>query len=191
MSNYHILTQEIQNGNKRAAQVVFHIPVPAAGTNEADISWRDAVVKEQGGASNIVSVLPDITTQEDSDMKAGALIEQVKTVRFSTVNLTNPQRKAEIETYFNTLTVEQRAALTEGDVVNKYKDLKIAKMVKTHAETASKPVEERPAPTVVNINPSGGRPSGADEDDAKYTKEFGRAQETGDWSKVLGLKGYL
>ena len=103
MSNYHILTQEIQNENKRAAQVVFHIPVPGAGTNEAGISWRDAVVKEQGGAANIESILPDITTQEDSDMKAGALIERVDTVRFSTVNLTNVQRKAEIENYYSEL----------------------------------------------------------------------------------------
>lgn len=104
------------------------------------------------------------------------------------------EHRPEIESYFNTLTVEQRAALTEGDVVNKYKDLKIAKMVKAQTDAAVKPVEERKAPTVININPGSGTPSGADEDDLKYAKALGRAQETGnnkDWSKVLALKGYL
>lgn len=96
-----------------------------------------------------------------------------------------------IESYFNTLTVEQRAALIEGDVINKYKDLKIAKMIKTQVETASKPAEERPAPTVVNINSGGGRPSGADEDDAKYAKALAKAQETGNFTEVLSMKGYL
>lgn len=99
--------------------------------------------------------------------------------------------RPEIESYFSTLTVEQRVALTEGDVVNKYKDLKIAKMLKTQTDAAVKPVEERIAPTVVNINAGSGRPSGADEDDAKYAKDFARAQETGDWTKVLAGKGYL
>ena len=41
MSDYHILVQEVQNGHRRAAQVAFHVPVPAAGTNEAGISWRE------------------------------------------------------------------------------------------------------------------------------------------------------
>ena len=99
--------------------------------------------------------------------------------------------RTEIETYLNTLTVEQRNVLIEGDVVNKYKDLKIAKMIKTQAEAATKPVEERPAPTVVNINSGTGRPSGADEDDAKYAKAMSKAQETGNFSEVLALKGYL
>jgi len=112
MSNYHILTQEKK---KRSIRVVFHIPVPAAGTNEAGISWRDAVVLEQGGSVNIVSVLPDITQQEISDLKAGELIEKLETVRFSTINLTNVQRKEEIETLFNqtkaSLIAEKQIAL--------------------------------------------------------------------------------
>ncbi len=101
------------------------------------------------------------------------------------------EHRAEIESYFNTLTVEQRAVLTEGDVVNKYKDLKIAKMVKAQAEAAAKPVEERKAPTVVNINAGGGPPSGGDDYDAKYAKAMAKAQETQDFTEVLGLKGCL
>ena len=41
-----------------------------------------------------------------------------------------------IEAYFNTLTIEERSALIEGDVINKYKDLKIAKMLKAKADAA-------------------------------------------------------
>ena len=100
--------------------------------------------------------------------------------------------RQEVENSFLSLPIEQQAAIGMGDMVNKYKDLKIAKMKQTSADAANKPVEERKAPTVVNINAGGGgRPSGADEDDAKYAKDFSRAQDTGDWSKVLEHKGYL
>jgi len=97
MSDYHILTQDAK---QKTVQVVFHISVPAAGTNEAGLTWREAVVKEQGGAANITSILPDISTQEDSALKAGELIEQIETVRFSSTNLTNQERKTQIEAAF-------------------------------------------------------------------------------------------
>jgi len=96
--DYHVLSQD---DKRKTIQVVFHIPIPAAGTNEANVSWRDAVVQEQGGADNIASVLPNITTAEESDMKAGALIEKQTSVRFSSTSLTTAQRKAQIEAEFN------------------------------------------------------------------------------------------
>lgn len=101
MSNYHILTGDIE---KKTITVVFHIPVPAAGTNQANLSWRDAVVKEQGGASNIVSALgTDVNPTEDSQLKSGALVERQQTIRFSSVNLTSNQRRVEIEAAFTQL----------------------------------------------------------------------------------------
>lgn len=100
MSDYHILTLD---PHKKTVQVVFHIPVPSTGTNLAGITWQEAVVKEQGGASNIVSVLPGITTEEESALKAGAIIERVESVRFSSTSLTDSQRQAEIEAAFKKL----------------------------------------------------------------------------------------
>ena len=97
MGDYHILTQDPK---KKTVQVIFHIPIPSSGTNAAGISWQDAIATEQGGASNIVSSLSDIASEEESALKAGALIEVVKTVRFSSTNLSNDERKAEIEAAF-------------------------------------------------------------------------------------------
>lgn len=122
MSNYHILTQE---KNKKNIQVLFHIPIPSTGTNEAGISWRNAVVREQGGADAIDSQLIDISAAELSALKAGEIIEKITTVHFTSVNLTNAQRKAEIEATFNALTssiiVEKQISLEwigyAGDVI--------------------------------------------------------------------------
>lgn len=100
MGDYHILTQD---DKKRTISAVFHILVPIAGTNEAGLTWWQAVVGELGGSAAIVSVLPGISVAEDTQLKAGKIIEKVETVRFTSVNLTKGQRKAEIEAYFNEL----------------------------------------------------------------------------------------
>lgn len=121
MSNYHIRTQE---DKQKAARVVFHVPVPATGTNEAGVAWRDAVVAEQGGSANIDSVLPSISAEEDTQLKAGEIIELTQTVRFSSINLTDGQRKTEIEQAFSalesSLIAEKQVTLKwigyEGDV---------------------------------------------------------------------------
>lgn len=94
MSDYHILKQA---RDKKTINVVFHISIPAGGTNQANISWHDAIVLDLGGAAAIVSVLPELVgSQEETDMKAGTLVEVPDTVRFSSINLNNDQRKAEI-----------------------------------------------------------------------------------------------
>ncbi len=98
--NYHVLTQDDQ---QKSISVIFHIPVPSTGTNQAGVTWRDAVVKEQGGADAISSALPDISTEELSAMKSGALIEVQRTVYFSTPNITNAQRVIEIGQFYNGL----------------------------------------------------------------------------------------
>lgn len=103
MSDYHIRTQDIE---KKSANVVFHIPVPGTGQNEAGLTWREAAVREQGGSENIASILNDISPEETTKLKAGEVLEIPKTVRFSSKNLTPAQRKAEIETAFSNLKTE-------------------------------------------------------------------------------------
>lgn len=105
MSDYHILEQA---RDKKTISVVFHVAVPAGGTNEANIPWGDAIVLHLGGAAAITSVLPDVTgTQEETDMKTGAIIEIRGEVRFSGVNMTNSERRVEIEAaYINAAAAE-------------------------------------------------------------------------------------
>lgn len=93
MSDYHIL-----NTSKDLKTVggVYHIPIPATD-NVVGVSWQDALVLSLGGADAITSVLADITPAELSAMKAGSIFEKVGSVRFSSTNLTNPERLAEVE----------------------------------------------------------------------------------------------
>jgi len=98
MADYHILTQAVK---KNTVQVVFHIPVPAVGTNEAEILWRDAIVLEKGGSDNITSVLSDILPEELTLLKSGALLEVPTSVRFNSVNSTTAEKKAKIEEEYN------------------------------------------------------------------------------------------
>lgn len=100
MADYHILTQD---SHKTSVNVVFHIPIPAGGTNQAGISWRETIVKEQGGSVNINSVLPDIEAAELTSMKSGEVFEKQESVRFSSINLTPSERKAQIEGRFTTI----------------------------------------------------------------------------------------
>ncbi len=104
MSTYHIRAQDKKG---KTVDVVYHIPVPAAGTNQAGVSWRTAVVSEAGGSSAINSVIPVVVgTAEETSMKSGAIIEQVETVRFSSINLSNAQKQAEIEAKYTALSSE-------------------------------------------------------------------------------------
>ena len=111
MSDYHVLTQDPK---RKTVQVIFHIPVPSSGTNAAGVSWQDAMVKEQGGTSNIVSRLSSLSSEEESALKSGALIEVVKEVRFSSTNISNDKRKQEIETAFEKV---KKAVLAEKQIV--------------------------------------------------------------------------
>jgi len=61
------------------------------------VSWQDALVLSLGGADAITSVLTDITPAEESAMKAGTIFENNTTVRFSSLDLTNAERLAEVE----------------------------------------------------------------------------------------------
>ena len=104
MSNYHV--RQMQE-NKKMVKIVFHIPIPGGGTNQAGISWQAAVVLDQGGQDAIETVLPEIQgTAEETSMKAGELVEVQEWLRFSSTNLTNAQRKAEIEARYMELAAD-------------------------------------------------------------------------------------
>lgn len=109
MSDYHILNTDV---NLKTVSCVFHIPIPAAN-NAVGVSWQDALVRSLGGADEISSVLTDITSAELSAMKAGSIYENVATVRFTSLNLTNAQRLAEVEAAY---TEAKNAILTEKQI---------------------------------------------------------------------------
>lgn len=96
MSDYHIRSTDLR---LKTVSTVFHIPIPATN-NAVGVGWRAALVLSLGGADAITSVLSDITTEELNAMKAGSIYENVATVRFSSLDLTNAQRLAEVETAF-------------------------------------------------------------------------------------------
>lgn len=99
MPDIHILTQD---KDQRTVNVVFHVPVPIT-LNEAGITWQAAVVKEAG---EITSVLLDIDPAELTSLQAGALIEKVENVRFSTTGLTNAERLQEVKDQYNIVSAE-------------------------------------------------------------------------------------
>lgn len=99
MSNYHVL---MQAKDQNTVNVVAHLPVPAT-LNTAGLTWQQAVVQEAGGADNITSVLPDIDPVELADMKSGALVEKVESVRFSSIYLTNAQRLQQVKDWYGAL----------------------------------------------------------------------------------------
>lgn len=93
MSDYHILTTDIR---LKSVSAVFHIPIPASN-NAVGVGWRAALVLSLGGSDAITSVLTDITPEELNDMKIGSIYERLTTFTFSSTNLTNSQRLAEVE----------------------------------------------------------------------------------------------
>ena len=109
MSDYHILNTDVK---LKTVNVVFHIPIPATN-NAVGVSWQDALVLSLGGADAIDSVLTDITPAEESAMKAGSIFENVATVRFSSLDLTNAQRLAEVETAY---TAAESGVLAEKQI---------------------------------------------------------------------------
>lgn len=121
MSNYHIRKT---SDDLKTVSVVFHVPIPDAN-NTVGVNWRSALVLELGGADAISSVLTDISTEEESAMKAGSIYEVSRTVRFSSLNITNAERLAEVEAAYTTtaseMIAEKQVTLNfmgkDGDVV--------------------------------------------------------------------------
>jgi len=119
MSNYHIrdIMYERNSSIVKTVNVVFHIPIPT-GNNAVGIAWRTALIAHLGGASAIKSVLLEVVgTQEEIDMKAGAILEKSCTVRLPSRNLTDAQRLAEVVSAF---TAEKNMELTTKQIQLKY-----------------------------------------------------------------------
>lgn len=93
MADYHI--REVAE-NKKTINIVFHLPIPATN-NIVGIAWRTALVNHQGGADAITSEILDIASEDLAALKAGSLYEKSITMRFSSIDLTNAERLAEVE----------------------------------------------------------------------------------------------
>ena len=108
MANYHILKKTADN---RFADVYVHLSIPATQTvagaalSDATLTYQRAMKesqeKEQGTIASVVpgtdAVIPPATTSELADMQAGKLYEYRYLFRFSKLNLTDAQRRGEIE----------------------------------------------------------------------------------------------
>ena len=98
--NYHLGVMDVE---KKGIQVIFHIPIPGTGTNLAGIQWRDAIVRWLGGSTAIKSALIDITTDENTALKSGAIVEVQEYFVFTSTALTDGQRGAQIIARYNAL----------------------------------------------------------------------------------------
>lgn len=99
MSNFHIREQSL---DEKTIRIVCHISVPGTGNNAALIQWRTVLMNYMGGASQISSIVPEVQgTQEETDMKAGAVYEKDETYRFSKLGLSQAQKNAEISAWYN------------------------------------------------------------------------------------------
>ena len=96
MSDYHVIEQA---QDKKTIRVVYHFPIPAAAQNAAGIDYRSIVQK----CCDLTSQLPNFETEfasEYTDMQIGAVIERVVVMRFSSINLTPAEKRAEIEAQY-------------------------------------------------------------------------------------------
>lgn len=92
MSDYHVLRKATDNSS---CSVAIHLPSPE-GHNLAGRSWN-AVIRLGSGGNIVVPRLQLDDPDEFLALKKGSKIEDVQTVTFSNVDLTDAQRKAEIE----------------------------------------------------------------------------------------------
>ena len=96
MSDYHIRTIA---ANLKSASAIFHYPVQDTN-NLVGTNWRTALVVSQGGADEILSWMSDVSAEELVELKSGAKYEDAVTIKFSSLELTNMQRLAELETEY-------------------------------------------------------------------------------------------
>lgn len=107
MSDYHIREMA---ADLKTVNTVFHIPI-TTGNNTVGVAWRTALVSHLGGADAITSVLLDISAPDLTALKAGELLEQVHTMRFSSLFLTDAERLAEIKAAYTAAETDTLAEL--------------------------------------------------------------------------------
>ena len=112
MANYHIFEQAADG---KTVSVVFHIPAPVS-QNDAKIDYKSVIVDSFAKAGTTVdSEVTDITVEELNKIKAGEIVEVVKSVRYSSRNLTPTQKISEITEAYNTLVISM-----DKDIKDKY-----------------------------------------------------------------------
>jgi len=102
MSDYHVLTV---SPDLKTVIVVFRIPVPDE-QNQAGKSYRAALVEKltyESPTGTIESKSPFSTTEELTQVQNGEVFEVLTSVRFSSLSLTNAQRRDELDAKFNEL----------------------------------------------------------------------------------------
>lgn len=106
MSDIHVREKDKHN---KTVNCIFHFAVPATN-NAAGLPWNEVIQK----AKSPVPLMADNDTTENAQIEAGSIYEHLELVRFSSTNLTQSQRLAQIETayqerqttIFNTLSAE-------------------------------------------------------------------------------------
>lgn len=89
MSAIHIREKDTKD---KTANCIFHFIVPAT-QNAIGMNWNDVIQK----AKQPVPLMADNDTTENANISAGSVYEYPETVRFSSINLTNAARLAEIQ----------------------------------------------------------------------------------------------
>jgi len=110
MSDYHVLTV---SPDKKTVTVVFRIPIPDE-TNQAGKNYRTALVEKlthESPSGTIESKSPFSTSEELSQVQNGEVYEVLTSVRFSSLSLTNAQRRDELDAKFEELKTKALAQL--------------------------------------------------------------------------------
>ena len=103
MANYHIGEK---SADGRYADLYVHLPVPAtenvAGVTLGGgiaITYQDAQSEKlaKDNPSGFTSIAPGITAGEQTQLTDGELVEKFVRFRFNSVDLTNAQRRTQIE----------------------------------------------------------------------------------------------
>lgn len=92
MSNIHVREKDKKN---KTINCIFHFAVPAT-QNAVGLDWNEVIQK----ARNPEPIMADNDSTENANISAGSILEIRETVRFSSTNLTNAQRLAEIESAY-------------------------------------------------------------------------------------------
>jgi len=89
MSNIHIREKDPQN---KTVTCIFHFTVPV-DVNAVGIPWNEVLQKHL----NPEPLMTDNDSTENANIVAGSVHEVQETVRFSTINLTDAERIAEVQ----------------------------------------------------------------------------------------------
>ena len=98
MSQIHIREKDTKN---KTVTCIFHFAVPELN-NAVGVPWNQVLQK----ALNPEPLMPDNDSTENANIVSGSIHEVQETVRFSSTNLTDNERIAEVEAAFQTRQTE-------------------------------------------------------------------------------------